>query len=261
MLDVVMQYAGVFTLVLVRMSSFFFSTPFFGSRNIPVMVKAGIALFLALLLTPLVGATEAGQAYAGLELAGLLVLILKELMIGIALGLAASLIFAAVQVGGMFIDLQIGFAMANVFDPMSGTSSPLSGQFKYTLAMLLFLGFDGHHGLLTALVQSYNFLPVGSFTINDSLISVLMETFSLMFLLGLKIAIPIVAALFLTDIGFAVLSKASPQMNVFVLGMPVKLIVGGIMLIIVMPAFVYILREMFQSMFGQLDTLLRVLGG
>jgi len=261
MLTVALQYSGVFILVLVRMTSFFLSTPFFSSRNIPMMVKAGLALFLTLTLTPVVAATEAGVMVAGHGLGDLFLIILKEMMVGITLGLAATCIFAAVQVGGMFIDLQIGFAMANVFDPMTGTSSPLTGQYKYILAILLFLGFDGHHGLLSALLQSYNFFPLGGFTMSDNLLSVMMETFSLMFILGLKVAIPIVAALFLTDIGFAILSKAVPQMNVFVLGMPVKIIVGGLMMVVVMPAFVYVLRGLFQSLFGQMDTLLRVMGG
>lgn len=261
MLETIFQYVGVFTLVLVRMSAFFFLTPVFGTRNVPMAVKAGLAFFLTLVLTPVVASTAAGTLYMGYTLSELVVILLKEFMVGAALGLIAAFIFAAVQVGGMFIDLQVGFAMANVFDPMTGTSSPLTGQFKYSLAMLLFLGMDGHHGLLTGLLQSYQFVPAGGFTMTGSVVGTFLETFGLMFLIGLKIAVPIVTALFLTDVGFAILTRAVPQMNVFVLGMSVKLIVGGLMLIVVMPAFVYLLRGMFDTMFTQMDSLLRVLGG
>jgi flagellar biosynthesis protein FliR len=261
MLNLVLNYAGVFTLVLVRMSGFFILTPVFGSRNVPAAVKAGLTFFLAILVTPVVAATQAGALVSDYSMGDMVLIILKETMVGITLGLVAALVFAAVQVGGMFVDLQIGFAMSNVFDPMTGTSSPLTGQFKFALSMLFFLGLDGHHGLLTGLLQSYTFIPIGGFSVTGNLINTILHTFSLMFLLGMKIAIPIVAALFLTDVGLAILSRAVPQMNVFVLGMPVKIIVGGFMLIVVMPAFVYLLRTLFDTMFSQMDTLLRVLGG
>lgn len=261
MLDIALQYAQVFLLVLVRMSSFFFLTPFFGTRNVPASVKTGLAFLLTIILTPAVAASKMGALYLGASFADLVLVLLKELMVGLTLGLVAAMIFAAIQVGGMFIDLQIGFAMANVFDPMMGTTSPLTGQFKYALAFLLFLGLDGHHGLITAMLQSYNFVPIGAFQVTDNLMGVLMQTFSAMFLLGLKIAIPVIAALFLVDFGFAMLSKAVPQMNVFVLGMSVKTIVGGVMIIVTLPAFVYLLHGMFDAMFNQMDSVLRILGG
>ena len=261
MLEPIFQYVGVFTLVLVRMSAFFAISPVFGTRNVPMQAKAGLAFFITLVLTPMVAVTPEGTLYSGYSLSELVLIIVKEFMVGAALGLIAVFIMAAVQVGGMFIDMQLGFAMANVFDPMTGTSSPLTGQFKYSLAVLLFLGMDGHHGLLTGLLQSYTFVPVGGFTVSGNLTTAFLETFGLMFLIGMKIAVPIVTALFLTDVGFAILSRAVPQMNVFVLGMAVKVIVGGLMLIVVMPAFVYLLRQMFHSMYAQMDALLRVLGG
>jgi flagellar biosynthetic protein FliR len=259
--DIVLQHVNVFALVFVRMSSFFFLTPFFGSRNIPIRFKMGIAFMLALLMTPAVAASEGAAAYVNADLADLFIIIIKEMMIGITLGLVSAMLFAAVQVGGMFIDMQIGYAMANIFDPINGTTSPLTGQFKFVLTMLLFMGFDGHHGLLTALLQSYQFFPLGGFVLSENLFGVIVQTMSLMFLLGLKVAIPIVAALFLTDVGLAILSRAVPQMNVFVVGMSVKLVVGGVMLVVALPALVFLLRELFKTMFSQLDTLLRVMGG
>jgi flagellar biosynthetic protein FliR len=261
MLDVIFNHVEIFILVLIRMSSFFYITPVFGFRNVPMMVKTGLVFCMALILTPIIAATSTGALYQGLPFADLFLVVLKEFMVGVILGLTATTIFAAVQVGGSFIDLQIGFSMANVVDPMSGTSSPLTGQFKYVLAMLLFLGIDGHHGLLTALMQSYQFIPVGGFQISDHMMSFIMQTFSVMFLLGVKVAIPIIAALFLSDFGLAMLSRAVPQMNVFVIGMPIKVVVGIVMLVVVMPAFVYLLRGLFDTMFTQMDTLLRMMGG
>ncbi|ASS75636.1 flagellar biosynthetic protein FliR [Tumebacillus algifaecis] len=261
MLGLVVTYVEVFTLVLVRISSFFFLTPFFGARNIPMVIKIALAFMIALLMTPVLAASEAGQLYAGAGFADMFLIIVKELMVGITLAMIAAFIFAAIQVGGMFIDMQIGFVMANVFDPLTGASAPLTGQFKYALAMLLFLGLDGHHGLLAALLQSYNFLPLGSFVMSDNLLSIVVETFTVMFLLGLKIAAPIIASLFLTDVGLAILSRAVPQMNVFVIGMPTKVLVGSVMIFVAMPAFIYLLRGLFHTMYGQLDMLLRAVGG
>jgi flagellar biosynthesis protein FliR len=261
MLDVIFKHVDIFILVLIRMSSFFYVAPVFGFRNVPMMVKTGLMFFTTLILTPIIAETPTGALFQGLPLADLVLVVLKEFMVGVILGLTATTIFAAIQIGGSFIDLQIGFSMANVVDPMSGISSPLTGQFKYVLAMLLFLGMDGHHGLLTALMQSYQFIPVGGFQMSDHVISFLMQTFSAMFLLGIKVAMPIIAALFLADFGLAMLSRAVPQMNVFVIGMPVKVVVGILMLVVVMPTFVYILRGLFHTMFTQMDTLLRMLGG
>lgn len=261
MLNFIFNHVEIFVLVLVRMSSFIAITPVFGTKNVPTTVKAGLSFMLALMLTPIIAATTTGVQYQGIPFVDLFLILVKEFMVGAVLALTSTILFSAVQIAGSFIDLQIGFSMANVVDPMSGISSPLTGQFKYVLAMLLFLGFDGHHGLLTALLQSYKFIPLGGFHISGSLTAFALKIFGVMFLLGVKVAIPIIAALFLADFGLAMLSRVVPQMNVFVIGMPVKVVVGLLMLIVVMPTFVYILRELFQTMFTQMDALLHVLGG
>lgn len=261
MLTLVVNYAEVFTLVLIRMSGFFLMTPFLGGRNVPAMVKIGLIFTLTILVTPVVATSELVAQYQGIAFANLFLIVIKELMVGLTLGLIAAFVFAAVQVGGMFIDMQMGLAMANVFDPATGASTPITGQIKYALTMLLFLGLDGHHGLLTAILQSYTFIPAGGFQITGELTQVVLQTFSMMFVLGIKIAMPVVAALFLTDVGLAILSRAVPQMNVFVVGMPLKIGVGLIMIVLAMPAFIYVLRGLFHTMFQQMDTLLRVMGG
>ena len=191
-------------------------------------------------------------------------LVLREVLAGLWLGFVAYLFFAIVQIAGGFIDLQKGFGLANVVDPMTGVASPIVGNLKYMVAILVFLAVDGHHYLLGAIMDSYLWLPLeNNFFQNiygGALTQFLTETFSRTFLIALQIAAPVMVAVFLSDVATGLLARTAPQFNVFVVGIPLKILVGLVVLMLMMPGLGILLRMIFDRMFGALREWLVIAG-
>ncbi|MGB7606540.1 MAG: flagellar biosynthetic protein FliR [Lutisporaceae bacterium] len=252
-LYILMDKFTVFILVLVRMSSLFVITPVFGSRNVPGYLKIAFAFFCSIILTTLL--KDVTVEYVNLY--GYAGLILKELAIGVILGYTSNLVFSALYVAGQIIDTQIGFGMVNVLDPMHDTQVPLTGNFMYIISLVFFLMINGHHILLTALFKSYNVLPINSFAFNDVLFNNLLNVFFETFAIGFKISIPILAASLLTEVALGILAKTVPQMNVFVVGMPLKLGVGILTFIAMIPMLISTLNVMFDKMYGYIYLIIK----
>lgn len=183
-----------------RITSFFVTAPVFSARNVPASVKIGISAFVTLSVYLIYGIDQTVPTDLSYVL-----LIIREILIGLLLGFVAYLLMTAVQTAGTFIDLQIGFGMANVYDPMTGASAPLTGNLKYAFAMLLFLTMNGHHYLLDAIVYSYRWVPLSNVFFlrlaDGSIAEFLIQTLGQSFMLAFQMSAPIVVALFLTDVG------------------------------------------------------------
>lgn len=163
------------------------------------------------------------------------------------------------------MDLQVGFAMANIVDPHTGTSAPLLGNFKYMLMIVLFLMMNGHHFLLRGLMDSYQWMPLSnelfSRIMSGSITEFLTRTVGNIFLLAIQVAAPLIVAMFLTDVGLGFLTKTAPQFNVFVIGIPLKLIIGLILLMLLMPSLAGIFERLFSIMFDAMGQLLSIVQG
>ncbi|MNB64159.1 Flagellar biosynthetic protein FliR [compost metagenome] len=246
-------------LIFCRITAFFVVVPVFSSRNIPMSFKIGLAFFVSLVVF-----TARGTGIVVQEDLNLVLLIVREVLIGLLLGFIGYLMFMMIQTAGSFIDLQIGFSIANVIDPLSGASAPLLGNFKYMIALLLFLGMNGHHYLLDAIVNSYNWVPLNNSVLermmDGSLSEFLIRTFGQAFMLALQMSAPLVTALFLTDLGLAFLARTAPQYNVFVIGVPLKIIVGLALLMILMPTMAVLFQNLFSIMFESMRNLLTTMG-
>lgn len=258
--NIIIQQFPVFLLLLCRLSAFFVAAPLFSMRNVPVQVKVGLALFLSILVLPTV---DQGLSIP-LDL-NYILLVLKEVFIGIMLGFIAYLFITAVQVAGSFIDLQMGFGIANVIDPQTGAQSPLTGNFKYIVAMLLFLSLNAHHLLIDGIIRSYQWIPLNNhwpaMISNEKWVMFWVGSFSKMFSFAFQMAAPIVGALFLTDVAMGIVARAVPQINIFVVGMPVKIIVGFLIFIIIIPGYLLLFKTLFSDMTGAMRTLMQMLGG
>jgi flagellar biosynthetic protein FliR len=189
--------------------------------------------------------------------------VIREVLVGLVLGYTATLFFAVVNTAAGFIDMQIGFGIANVIDPLSGQSAPIMGGFKYAVAVLLFLTMNGHHHMLNAIFTSYEWVPLSNSLFNHiyegSISTFLLTTFTNTFVLAFQLAAPIVVALFLTDVGLGFLARTAPQFNVFVIGIPLKIIVGLAILLIVIPGLAYLFQQLFATMFSSMDELLKII--
>jgi flagellar biosynthetic protein FliR len=169
-------------------------------------------------------------------------------MVGLSIGFIAYMVFTAIYVAGEIIDMQIGFGVVNVMDPISNIQVPVSSNLYFIISMLLFLSMNGHHVLIKALFDSFTTLPLGTAQFDASLADGLMKAFSTIFATGFKIAAPIVAAILITDIALGTVSRMVPQLNIFVIGMPLKVFVGFLIMLITIPMFVTVMLEIFNTM-------------
>lgn len=239
----------VFLLVFVRMTGLFVVAPIFGRRNIPTYFKIGFSFFTALIL---VNTTAVQNFQHDESILAYTLLVMKEFIVGMSIGFIAYLAFTAIYVAGEIIDMQIGFGVVNVMDPVSNIQVPVTSNIYFIMSMLLLLSMNGHHVLIKALFDSFTALPLGSAVFDASLADLLMAVFSAVFVTGFKIAAPVVASILITDVALGTVSRMVPQLNIFVIGMPLKIFIGLIILLITIPMFINVMEEIFKSMDGSM---------
>lgn len=258
MLDLVFQYLPIFLLVLCRITAFLVTVPVFSSRGIPIPFKIGLSVYMALIVFLGLQVTET----MSFDLMYLME-ILKEVMIGLLMGFVAYLFFTIVQIAGSFVDLQMGFGIVNVIDPMTGAQSPILGNFNFIFAMLLFLAMDGHHHLIRGIMESFEQIPVTTNVFADiasgQLSTFMIHAFASAFYLAFQFAAPMIAALFLLDVALGMLARTSPQFNVFVVGIPIKIMMGLAVLLMMIPTLLFLFQHVFGVLFGQMEEMMRLL--
>lgn len=233
-----------FLLVFVRATGLILTAPIFQNRSIPPQAKALFGFGLAILVAPFIKTSlDLNQFNTWMALATLI----QEVLVGIIIGFMANLTFYAIQIAGYFIDVPMGFGVVNIIDPNSGTEMPLMGHFHYILAALIFLSINGHHSLITSFIKSFDLVAPGMFFVKKEAVGVFVQAFANMFYFGFKIGIPIMASIFLADIALGIIAKLVPQINVFVIGFPIKVAIGLFMLIIFIPTYVMIIANDFSS--------------
>lgn len=253
------MYFPIFLLIFVRMSAFFVAAPFFSIKGVPSQFKIALAFLMALISFPLIPM----QTQIALDFSFVLHVI-KEALVGVILGYICELMFVAVQVAGGLMDMQMGLAMANVIDPKTGAYVPITGNFKNILAVLYFFSINGHHMLIRGLIKSYEAIPLEAVWAafgSEQVLMTAVKVFQNMFLSAFMMASPIVVALFLVDVSLGIIAKSVPQFNIFVVGLPIKMLAGFLLLIVVMPAFLLTLNGLFESMFRALAEMMKMLGG
>lgn len=247
----------LYFLIWARITGFMLTAIPFNSRNIPGQVR----VWLAALITFLIFTSHPRE---NLQIAqtpgGYLLQFLGEALIGAILGFLTQLTFSALQLAGQMIDMQMGFGIVNVIDPQYGIQIPVLGNFKYILAVLFFLTINGHHMLLAALARSYHFLPLGNLHFSGAFYSFIFTLAGEMFLTAFKISLPVLGALFITDLALGIIARTVPQMNVFIIGLPLKIGVGLGLLMLILPLFLWIFSSIFTGLFEDLNKLLVILG-
>jgi len=249
---------SVFLLVFTRVATFFVTMPLFSYKTLPASYRIGFAFFLALLMyyTLDVQSINISGEY--------FLLIIKEAGIGLFIGFIAYMILSAIQIAGGFIDFQMGFAIANVIDPQTGTQSPLIGQYLYMFSLLFLLSVNGHHLILDGIFYSYQYIPVDQVFLplgDSSLAEYIIKSFSAMFTIAFQMSIPVVASLFLVDVALGIVARTVPQLNIFVVGFPIKIAVSFIILFIVLGVMFGVVQHLFETMLYAMRNVMRLLGG
>lgn len=213
-----------FGLLLVRPGMLIATAPPFGSSYAPIPVKIGLSVLLALALVPMVAwPPTMGAAGLGLVLA-------REALIGLALGMSVRLLLAGAELAGHLIGFQVGFAYASVADPQTGARNSVIASLYGMLTMIVFLGVNGHHALLRGLVRSYALVPPGVGQVHESMAVLVSGMLGFIFMLGVQLAAPVVTSLLVVELAMGLMSRAAPALNLMTLSFPVRVIAGLVVL-------------------------------
>jgi len=237
-MDILPKYITNFLLILLRAGIFVSLLPVIGSKTLPAQFRLGIAVFISLILTPVVSFEIKEDA--------LPLLILKEVLLGLVMGLSVRFVFLGVNMAGQFMSNEMGLSIATVFNPEIGESTSVAELYG-VMAMLLFLAMDAHHELIYIFVKSYELLPAGEFNVAH-LTAEVISMGSKFLVLVLKLSAPVTLGLLLANILSGFIYKAAPQMNIFFIIWPINIFLGFLLMFLSIPVFAYILNINFSEM-------------
>ncbi|ANE33844.1 flagellar export apparatus, flagellar biosynthetic protein FliR [Campylobacter hyointestinalis subsp. lawsonii CCUG 27631] len=241
-----------FFLLFVRTGALMIFFPFFSHMQIPVVVKTTLAFMLTIFLFPL---ASLSVDVTNLQIEYLILETFAELMFGLCAGVLLMLVFGAIQLAGEQISMIMGFSMASVIDPQSGMNSPLISNILNFIVLLAFLLFDGHHIILQFIAYSLNFIPLGGFYPDENIVRYTAKGVMNLFLFGFIISFPILALSLLADLIFGMLMKTMPQFNLLVVGFPIKIAIGFVVLAAIISALVKLFTTLMMRVFNDLPGL------
>jgi flagellar biosynthetic protein FliR len=213
-------------LLVVRPGALLLSTPLFGATFAPPMVRVGLLLLVTLSMAPVIALPADLGNMSTTLLAG------REMLIGLALALSVRVLIAGAELAGHLSGFQIGYAYGSLVDPQSGARNGMLSALYANMTLMIFLAIDGHHQLLKALVSSYAALPIGATTwaATSDLAPLVARTLGAVFVIGLRIAAPVVLVLFIVEVALGLLSRVAPQLNLMVNAAPVRIFTGLVVL-------------------------------
>jgi flagellar biosynthetic protein FliR len=223
MISIPFRELKAFYLILIRIGIIFQMLPFFNARVVPVLVKAGLSVVIAIILFPVINTSMVKFPNTGF---GLMQLILSEFIVGIILGLLVMIFFEGVRMMGQMVGFQTGFAITNIIDPQSGSQISILANMAYLVAMMFFLLLNGHYILLNAVRESFEVIPVGSLRLNGDMFAKMIALYGQMFVIAVKIGAPAIAALLFTNLAFGLITKFIPQMNIMIVAFPIQIVIG-----------------------------------
>lgn len=239
-LDVTQTHLEVFLLSLFRSAGIMAVAPIFSHKTFPIQIKFGFALLISILIFPFANSESFASPEGLWQLLGVGV---TEFLLGALIGFMFYLLFVSVQFAGGIIGFQVGFAIVNVIDPTTSQNISIIGQFQFLLATLLFLLMNGHHMILSGMVDSFRLVPLGTVKLQFAGVEEMARLTAGVFILAVKIASPVMLALLLTDTSLGIIARTVPQMNIFIVGFPLKIGIGLFVVGLTIPVFAHV----FQS--------------
>lgn len=247
----------LFLLVFLRVTGLIIFNPVFGRTNVPNMLKAGLALLTAFVITPtLRGVDTHVDGVVSFIIAGLM-----ELAFGLAIGVLVNLIFGVVIVAGEYIDMQLGLAMAQMYDPGSGVNMPIVGNLYNFMLLMVFFGSNAHLSLLSLLAASFQLMPPGSAQISASAAKFVADMGGSMLEMGLRMAVPVIAVELICVVAIGLIMRAAPQINIFSFGIQIQAIVGIIVMLIGVPVTVSMMSSLVSYLLEKTAELIRLMPG
>jgi len=256
-MDQLNGWIGQFLWPFMRLTGLILVAPVFSHGAVPNLVKIGLAFLLTIAVAPAIG----NIPHIDINSWEALLVAVEQTVIGLAMGFVMQIIFTAVETGGEFIGLQMGLSFAQIFDPANGANTAVLSQFLSIITTMLFLVFDGHLLILSALVHSFEVLPIGLGALDRDGWGVIIQWGAGIFSYGLLLSLPLICALLVMNLAMGILNRAAPQLTVFSVGFPVTLISGLLLLTSVLPHSGSYFEALFQQGFETLDHLLSGLAG
>ena len=244
-------WVGGFYWPLVRVAGLMAIAPIIGGPQVPVRIRAGLALMVTLTILPFTGAAPAINP---LSAEGVLITA-TQILIGVAMGFMLMIVFHAITLAGENIAMTMGLGFAVMQDPQNGVQVPVVSQFYMIMATLLFLALNGHHATLEMLVTSFEYLPIAS-VVGPDMLWHLLEWAGLLFRGAVSIALPAIAALLTVNLVMGVMTRAAPQMNIFSVGFPVTMTVGFVVILVTLPGFFPVFENLLSDAFAGITTFL-----
>jgi flagellar biosynthetic protein FliR len=234
-----------FFLVLTRVTAFFAYAPFLGGTSVPTTVKVGLSFLTSVSIYPLLNFQGFQTA---MDLVAFTALIFREVLIGLALGFVCNMIFEAIKLAGSVFDMQVGFGIVSVVDPEADTEVSIMAIFKYFVALIAFIGCDGYHILIYALGRSFREIGVGEFFSMGAMSGILTRQFSSMVEIGFQISLPMMGSILLATVVLGIMAKATPRVQVFLLSFPLRIYVGLVTVMALLPALISYFFQLFEKM-------------
>lgn len=236
-----MAQVPLLLLVLSRLAGVTATSPVFSGRYMPVQVRGAFTFLLAVAIVPSARALPEAMTETGLLVAAVL-----ELLVGVLIGFLGVLTFAVVQMAGALVDTDMGFTMAQLLDPITGQSQPISSSFFQLLSLVVYLMVNGHHWLLRALASSYEAVPAGGLIASLEGPMHVVLLFGAMLAAAVKMVLPFMGVMLLTSAALASMNRAVPHMHIFQVGMGTKALIGMVLLLFLLPYFPGYLESLFD---------------
>jgi len=254
--DIALHQVEVYSIIFFRVSGIIFMMPFFGSENVPRVVRIGLSLVITIVLVPTL---DISRVVLPESLMGYVVVLFKELLVGMALGYIAMLIFHGIQFAGELVGFQMGLRIGNVIDPMSEQQISIIGTAQNLLAVLIYISLFWDHFLFKAMAASFHVIPIAGVQFEGQFAIELIRMTGQVFVIALKMGAPILAALFLADVALGFIARTAPQINIFIIGFPVKVGMGILLLGISLPFFSYVFTKLVTGMENNIIIALKLL--
>ncbi|MFZ6753151.1 flagellar biosynthetic protein FliR [Undibacterium sp. Dicai25W] len=247
LIDLVMAFLWPLTRILGLIAV----APPFGNRTIPLRIKLGFGIIIALIVTPTIPPFANADA---LSFSGMMILA-QQFVIGLGMGFVMRLVFAAIEMAGTVAGMTMGLGFASFFDPQTRGNTSAVSQFLVLVATVLFFSLNVHHALLLALMDSFKSIPISTTLQSGFDFHRLAIWGEQIFIAGLRLSIPLIAALLLTNVALGILTRAAPQLNIFGIGFSITITVGFLILAAILPYLSIPIENLFQQGIETMQTL------
>lgn len=240
-------------LIFIRIVSFIVICPGFSLKALPNMFKIGLAsafTFLAYTMIPEMEFINSMWLFA--------FIVIKEALFGLGLGFVTDMVIGAIEMAGSFIDFQSGFSMGAVFDPSTGIRASNYGRLYYWLSLSVFFILNMHHKVIEALLDSFRYVPLGTMSYNGDIVYAVISIFSRVFELAINLAAPIIVVALVTDVVLGVISRTIPQINVLILGMPLKILISFFIVMLSLSWIMNAMGNIISLMPGYMEGIMKL---